>query len=468
MSLSDEEAYWAAVRSNFKLFLQQAFATIYPGRPFDDNWSIDAIVYHLECAFQGQMPRLIINLPPRHLKSFIVSVAFPAFILGLDPEAKISCISYSDELARVLSRDFRRLIESPWYRMVFSNVDFPKVTEGEAVTSDGGGRFSTSVGGTLTGRGGDFIIVDDPIKAEDAQSESARHTNNEWFKTTLLSRLEDKQRSVLILVMQRLHVNDLRGFIEGSGGFHKLSLPAIALTSQEIPVGDGEIYCREQGEALHPERESLEVLQKIRDQIGPYNFAAQYQQSPQAIDGPLFKRSHLQIVNRLPALHRHCIYWVSVDGAQSTSERADSSVIIHGVSDVSGHYVLEVERGRWDYETLLSRVLPYATRYRRIFFIVEKASSGISLIESLIRRGLYVFIADPRSDKMARTLRALPIFADGRVFIVDQEGRNAWVQPFINELLSFPFGAADDQVDAIVQAVYWAEPRVVPIGRITF
>ena len=175
------------------------------------------------------MPRLIINLPPRQLKSFIVSVALPAFILGMDPSAKIICISYSDDLAKALARDFKRIIESAWYRTVFPDVRPTKMTESEFVTDQGGTRYATSVGGTLTGRGGDFIIIDDPIKPEEALSDKARQSTNEWYKSTLLSRLDDKAKSVLILVMQRLHVNDLTGFVEASGGFHKLALPAIAV-----------------------------------------------------------------------------------------------------------------------------------------------------------------------------------------------------------------------------------------------
>jgi len=128
----------------------------------------------------------------------------------------------------------------------------------------GGYRLATSVGGTLTGRGGDFILIDDPIKPDDAMSDKARNSVNEWFSTTLLSRLDDKKASVLILVMQRLHVNDLSGFIEAGGGFHKLSLPAIATQNEEIALGNGSFHLRLEGDSLHPEREDLELLEGIR------------------------------------------------------------------------------------------------------------------------------------------------------------------------------------------------------------
>ena len=148
----------------------------------------------------------------------------------MDPAVKIICASYSDELAKTLARDFKRIVESDWYRRVFADVRPTKMTESEFATDAGGSRYATSVGGTLTGRGGDFIIIDDPIKPEDAFSDKARASPpTSGTGARSLSRLDDKAKSVLILVMQRLHVNDLTGFVEASGGFHKLSLPAIAL-----------------------------------------------------------------------------------------------------------------------------------------------------------------------------------------------------------------------------------------------
>lgn len=233
MSTPEENAFWAAVRSDPIVFLKMAFNTIYPSKELVMNWHIDAIVYRLETCVQGLLTRLIINLPPRNLKSFITSVAWPAFLLGIDPTVKIIVVSYSDELAKKLAADFRRLIESDWYRKVFTNVTFTKVTENEVVTDKGGGRYATSVGGSLTGRGADFIILDDPLKADEALSETARKKVNEWYKNTLLSRLDDKKRSVLIVVMQRLHVNDLTGYVENEGDWHKLSFPAIA-TKREV------------------------------------------------------------------------------------------------------------------------------------------------------------------------------------------------------------------------------------------
>jgi predicted phage terminase large subunit-like protein len=460
MGISDKEAYLAAVGSYLKVFLQQSFGTIYPGKEYMDNWHIDAIVHCLMQCVKGQMPRLIINLPPRHLKSFIVSVVLPAFILGRDPTAKIICISYSDDLAKQLARDFRRIVESEWYPKIFPHVRPSKITENEFVTDEGGFRYATSVGGTLTGRGGDFIIVDDPIKPEDAYSDKARGSNNEWYKSTLLSRLDDKKRSVLILAMQRLHVNDLTGFAESSGGFHKLSFPALAIRDERIPMSDTDEYLRLQGEPLHQEREDVATLEKIRDEIGSSIFSSQYQQHPECPEGALIKRKYIKVIDQPPRFRAGGHFWVSIDSALSTSDTADYSAITLGYSDEDGHYVLFAERGRWDFETLLAKVLQYAKRYRNITFIVEAAGSGISLLQYLRKAGLNHFSHRPKQDKVVRAAYVLPIYAAGRVYIVSQEGANDWVEPLINELVSFPNGRFDDQVDSLTQALRWAEQRV--------
>lgn len=466
MQFSDEEVYWAAVRSDLRVFLSQSFNTIYPGRVFLDNWHIYAIIHSLELSIAGKQPRLIINLPPRQLKSFITSVVLPAFILGQDPSAKIICISYSDDLAKTLARDFKRIVESAWYRKIFPHVQPTKTTENELVTDQGGFRYATSVGGTLTGRGGDFIIIDDPIKPEDANSDSMRKNTNDWFQSTLFSRLDDKKRSVMIIVMQRLHVNDLTGFAQESGGFEKLSFPAIATSDTSIPLSATEIYSRKEGEPLHAEYEDLNTLEQIRDQIGTYNFVSQYQQSPETPSGGLIKRKYIHIIDHSPKIRPDGYWWVSIDSALSTSETADYSALTLGYSSTDGHFVLYVERGRWDYEMLKSKALRYVRRFGDdMIFIVEAAGSGISLIEYMRKAQLRCFHHQAKHDKVERASLVLPLFLAGRVHICNVKSANGWVEEFVNELLTFPNGRHDDQVDSLVQALGWAEPRVNPGGR---
>jgi predicted phage terminase large subunit-like protein len=455
-ALDPEVVYAGVLRERFKVFLMRAFETIYPTKDFLDNWHLDAIVHALSECRAGHQPRLIINLPPRHLKFFMVSVAWPAYLLGLDPTVKIICVSYSDELTKTLAREFKRVVESAWYRHFFANVRPTKSTENELVTDQGGSRFATSVGGTLTGRGADVILIDDPIKPEDAQSEAARNKVNEWFRSTLLSRLDDKQRSVLAIVMQRMHVNDLTGFVEGFGGFTRLSLPAIATQDQEIALPHGQVYPRPRGEVLQPLREDRVTLERIRGEIGSSNFSAQYQQAPEMPEGSLFKREWIQITDKAPKNNLHCgaQLFLSIDSASSTSAWADYSALCLVYVEDRHFYVLEVDRGRWEYETLKARALRYAERYGdELQFIVKHASTGISLSQYLCAGGYRCQYHTPKTSKEARAYRVLPTFEQQRVHLVSVPGRNAWVEPFLAELLMFPNGKFDDQVDSLVQVV---------------
>jgi hypothetical protein len=268
------------LRHRLAPFIHRSFQTVVPGQTYLQNWHILAICHVLELCARGEIRRLIITMPPRSLKSICASVAFPAWLLGLDPRLRIVCASYSQELAAKHARDFRAILESLWYQHLFPNtrINPRKNTEGEIETTAQGYRLTTSVGGTLTGRGGNFIIIDDSMKPVDAASEVKRGAVNEWFDTTLTSRLDRKTQDVIIIVQQRLHVDDLVGHVLArSGGWVHLNLPAIAREDEVIHLGGGRIYHRAAGEVLHPKREPLSVLEELKVDMGSRVFSAQYQ-----------------------------------------------------------------------------------------------------------------------------------------------------------------------------------------------
>src|SRR5712671_2488658 len=236
---SDGRLLQALLRNDFRAFVERVFLTLTPGQTFIRSWHLEAIAYQLERVRRGETKRLIINMPPRSLKSIMASVAFPAFILGLDPSRRIICASYSGELAKKHSNDFRAVLESPWYRSAFreTRVGPFKNNETEIELTARGFRLATSVGGTLTGRGGNIIIVDDPLKPDDAFSETRRTGANQWFTNTLLSRLDDKRTGAIVIVMQRVHMDDLTGFLlSQSEEWEVLSLPAIAESEEVTPL----------------------------------------------------------------------------------------------------------------------------------------------------------------------------------------------------------------------------------------
>ena len=250
-----------ALRADLVSFVQKAFGTVSPGDHFSPNWHIEAMCFELTKVLTGKTKRLIIAIPPRHLKTIVTSVALPAWVLGHDPTRKIICVSYAQDLAIKHGNDCRAVMTSDWYRRLFpgTKIDAAKNTETELMTTQRGSRLSTSVGGVLTGRGGNMIIIDDPLKPADAMSSTARDRQIDWFRNTLLSRLDNKGDDAIIVVMQRLNPDDLVGHLLGEEGLRYLSLPAIAEIEQRIEIRPGKYHIRQIGDLLHPARESREV-----------------------------------------------------------------------------------------------------------------------------------------------------------------------------------------------------------------
>jgi hypothetical protein len=187
----------AILRSSFYAFVIKAFETVNPGREFLQNWHIELMCWTLSRAHAGELHRLIFSLCPRSLKSFVTSVAFPAWVMGLDPTRRFICISYSEDLAIKHSRDFHMVVRMPWYAETFPAIKFDtkKFTEHEVGTIQNGFRYATSVGGTLTGRGADYVIIDDPIKTDGAMSEAERSRVNEWYSSTVPTRFDNPKKA---------------------------------------------------------------------------------------------------------------------------------------------------------------------------------------------------------------------------------------------------------------------------------
>src|SRR5437868_13025933 len=221
--------YQVLLRQDFVSFAVRCFQDLNPQAELAMNWHIEVIAAKLTAVREGKIRRLIINLPPRHLKSLMASIAFPACCLGHDPSAQILCVSYAGPLADKLARDCRSIMMSPWYRRIFPTRLAPhRQAVQEFITTRQCYRLATSTGGVLTGRGADVIIIDDPLKPEEALSDAQRQAANEWYDHTLYSRLNDKRRGAIVIVMQRLHEDDLVGHVLGQEEWDIVRFPAIA------------------------------------------------------------------------------------------------------------------------------------------------------------------------------------------------------------------------------------------------
>ena len=273
-------------------FIHRSFQTVAPGQTYLSNWHIKAMAHSLELCGSGKIKRLLITLPPRHLKSVCASVAFPAWIFGHDMtrQSALSAQATPRISQASMLTNCRAVMDADWYRRVFPHTRISeKNAEMNFVTTRHGYRYSTSIGGTLTGRGGNILIIDDPLKTEDAFSEARRSAVVPWYDCTLYSRLDNKREDVIILIMQRLHLEDLAGHVLLQEPWVHVNLPAIAESDEHIPIGPNETYLRKIGELLDQRRETEEVLARTKASLGSYNFSAQYQQRPVPLEGEIIK-----------------------------------------------------------------------------------------------------------------------------------------------------------------------------------
>lgn len=460
MIVSNARLTEALLRNDFLSFVLAVFAELNPGRQFHSNWSHEAICTYIGIvAFERVHGRLIINLPPRSAKSTIASVALPAFLLGRDPTLRVIVVSYNQDLANFFGRQTRQVMQSAWYRRLFPSTRLP-VRAGETVfyTSAGGYRMATSTNGTLTGRGGDVIIVDDPLKGPDAYSEAARETSIEWTMTTLFTRLDDKSRGGIILVQQRQHENDLSGHLLETGDFLHLNLPAIAERDEDILLSKHPLrfHHRRTGDVLDPAREPPGVLQRLKGEMGTHEFSAQYQQNPLPADGDVIKVGWFGTYHDVPDTGETVF---SIDSAYKTGARNDWSVITVWRVHANRFYLLNVWRRRVEYPVLKQAVIEMARRLRPDAILIEDKGSGTGLIQDLEAEseGFPVIAYDPGVyDKQTR-LHVQSSKIEGGLVLLPPEA--PWLEEFLNEVRRFPNGAHDDQIDAMAQLLAWKSER---------
>jgi predicted phage terminase large subunit-like protein len=454
----------AILRQDLASFIQKVFLTIEPGGDYLPNWHIESIAWHLSEVLAGRLLRLIITMPPRSLKSVSASVAFPAFVLGHDPTRRLVTASYSNDLAIRHANDCRAVLRSHWYRSVFpqTRLDPIKDTETEFTTTRRGYRLSTSIGGTLTGRGGDILIIDDPLKAADAHSVPKREAVNNWFSNTLLSRLDDKRKGAIVVVMQRVHQQDLVGHLleRNRDEWTVLSLPAISEYDHEVRLNAKQHLHRPIGHVLHAEREPRSILESLKSDLGSDLFSAQYQQAPVPSGGAMIKRSWIVKESQPPVRannHRLIHSW---DTASKTGDSNDWSVCTVWLQTDSQYHLIDLCRVRMDYPSLKRKALELAWRDHPNAVLIEDMGIGSALLTELAAERVPTISIHPTTDKVTRLYVKAGLFEAGRVVFPE---RAPWLADLEAELFSFPQARHDDQVDSISQALTWlTRPSSIP------
>lgn len=271
--------YEQLYRADLPSFTKLAFHELLPQQQLGTCWHVDVMADALQGCVDRGTRRLILNAPPRSLKSHCASVAAVVFALGHNPTLKIMMIAGSRALARDLQLRTVALMRNPRCRALFPHLQVTEVP-GEIILPHGGGIFYAVVGQSLIGRGADLIVIDDPLASHLAHDRAARELVNAWYDAEVIPRLNDKANGVIVLVMQRLHPDDLTGHVCRHGEWSKIVLPAIALHDEEWTLHRRRAVVRRKGEPLQPHREGTGQLIEILREIEAYNFSAQYLQQP--------------------------------------------------------------------------------------------------------------------------------------------------------------------------------------------
>lgn len=446
-------------------FTREAWHVLEPGRTFLDNWHIGVIAEHLEACSRGEITRLVINMPPRHMKSILVSVMWFAWTWTFQPSSRWLYASYAQTLATRDSRKCRQLIQSPWYRERFGDHITLVGDQNQKMRFENdrtGYRIATAVDALGTGEGGEYLICDDPHNVKEAESTLKREGALDWWFGTMSTRANDEATVRRVIVAQRVHHNDLSGeVIARELGYEHLTIPAryeadhVKLTSLQRERPDLRDPRTTEGELLHAARMNEAQLTALAKELGTYNAAGQLQQRPTPKTGGVFTaaglptrdangRAHVEPMGALPRIR----FW---DLGGTDSKRGDSSAGLLMTKHDGRYAVCDVERGQWSPNERNARILATAERdkqrYGNVRTIIERGVGlAVEVTDNIVRllAGYRVEVRAAKGDKESRADPLSDQCAGGNVYLVEA----AWNADFIDECLRFPKVDHDDQVDA--------------------
>jgi predicted phage terminase large subunit-like protein len=461
-------------------YIKRAWDIIEPGIDYIDNWHIEAICEYLEAVSLGQINRLLINMPPRYMKSIAVTVGWPTWIWIKNPYKRFISLSYSAMLSKKHNMNRRDIIKSPWYQdnwgdrySLKSDMDTQMKFENDKM----GFMFATSIGGTLTGEGGDYIIVDDPHNPTQAQSDTERESAVEFFRTTLPTRLNDKKKGAIVVVMQRLHEEDVSGHCLKEGGYTHLCLPGIAEKREVIhfPISLNEIV-REDGDILWPEREDKKELDNMKRTLGSYGFSGQYQQSPSPTEGGTFKKwwwrywkpkgSNFPPVSvkdskgntyNIEAIELPDKFDRKLQSWDLTFKNKEENDYVAGqawANKGASIFLLDRVSDRWSFTETLKAIETFTTKHPDIILkLIEDKANGPAIIDMLHHKIGGIVPIEPEGSKTARAEAVTPIIEAGNVYL-PHPMLYVWVNDIIDQCAKFPKVSHDDDVDCLSQALY--------------
>lgn len=449
-------------RRSLSNFIKQAWPVIEPSQPYIYGWHIDAMAVHLEAVTRGEITRLLINIPPGTMKSLITGVFWPAWEWGpmrLQTMRYVAA-SHSQEFSVRDTLKMRRLVSSEWFQNLWPTPLTKDQNEKQKFENLATGFRQAMAMKSLTGTRGDRVLIDDPHSVEGALSDADRKTTLRVFTETVPTRLNNPDRSAIVVVMQRLHEDDVSGFILANDhGYDCLMLPMEFERERKcitrIGFDDPRTY---DGELLFPERFSAEVVARDKKMMNTYAVAGQFQQRPSPRGGGLIKGANFPRYSQPPVIEYRSIY---ADTAQKTAERNDYSVLECWGYSGGKIYLLDLVRGKWEAPELERRAVEFWAKHLAIesagalrSMIVEDKASGTGLIQKIQSVGQIPVIAQQRNrDKYSRIMDVLSYIEAGLVCL---PASAPFTSDFVDECESFTSDDShshDDQIDPMIDAI---------------
>lgn len=452
----------ALLRERLDFFCIKVLGQLFPEDLASANIPyLEAMCRAMQDVLEGITPRLLITIPPRHLKSTCAAAALPAFVLGHHPNWEIFVISYGEDLLRVHSDQFRQVIMSDWYRALFPKV---RVRKGqnradEIVTTKGGRRKASSVQGSITGRGAHLVIMDDMMKADDIHSDTNRERAKTIYRETIRSRQNDQRNPREIVLQQRLGVDDFAGSLIDAGTFRHFNLPLVAEEKQSFPLYNDRLYTRRPGDILNPDRWSQEDIEDLRRTSGEQVYQAQYQQNPDIVGNGAVRFE--EIATREHPLDKNlCAPLVqSWDPAFTTNPGSDYSVCTTWGLYQNQWHLLDLMRDKLDFPDLKRRIVAMRTQWNADKVVIELDGSGRNLVRQLMDEGHRSWVIGTSvgvKNKENRLIEQSERLISGDYVFPRQA---SWFYNLRREFMAFPSGNHDDQVDSISQFVCWINER---------
>lgn len=467
---AEEIIYRRKLRKNLAPYIKGVLSITDPGAVYKHNWHIDAIAEYTQAVFAGQIRKLIINVPPRTLKSSIVSVGAPSWSFGQDPTERFLTASGASTLATKHSLDCRLILRSQWYKLLFPKVELraDQDQKNRFETTAGGHRIAIGAGASIVGQGGRIKIIDDPIDPEKTLRPKPDEIIkiNTWYDQTWSQRSDDQTTAKEILVMQRLHIDDLTGhLINQDTGWEVLVLPQEGKgnTVISLPISKVKIN-RKDGEFLQVERfgeEEKKITQKI---LGSHGYAGQHQQEPVQRGGNRIKAAWFGKHSVEPIEYEETV--ISIDTANKAKEIHDPTVMeIYGRVGKTW-YLREVVREHLAYPDLKKTFFAVYHKYKPDFVLIEDKASGTQLLQEAQEMNFPVVPIEPEADKITRMELQLGVIESGLISLPDPlKFDYGWIHDLDVELSQFPDCVTWDQIDAMSQFVKWvrSQDRVLEI-----